>query len=133
MSSPLKKPGNIRLAPCCLTSSFNQRELGRILLNLRAFYMSEKFISLHLLTQNKKNTITYAFVHLEMLKLVSCRSEPKFLSLRMTNHRGACLGAEPQMGPSQHCKSGPQRVLFSLKQRVLVYQMVPESGIKTCP
>lgn len=51
----------------------------------------------------------------------------------MTNHRGACLGAELQTNPSQHCKSGPQRVLFSLKQRVLVYQMVSESGIKTSP
>lgn len=51
----------------------------------------------------------------------------------MTNHRGACLRAEPQMDPSQHCKSGPQRVLFSLKQTVLVYQMVPESRIKKTP
>lgn len=51
----------------------------------------------------------------------------------MTNQRGACLGAELQTNPLQHCKSGPQRVVFSLKQRVLVYQMVSESGIKTSP
>lgn len=42
--------------------------------------MSEKFISLHLLSQSEKKN-TFAFVHLKMLKLVNCRSEPKFLEL----------------------------------------------------
>lgn len=48
----------------------------------------------------------------------------------MTNHRGVRLRAELQTDSLLHCKSGPQRVVFSLKQRALVYQMVSESRIK---
>lgn len=76
--------------------------------------------------------IIYAFVHLEIFKLVSSGSKHNFFELT-DDQSQRCVSprALKQMNPSQHCKSGPQRVLFSLKLRVLVYQMVSESGLKT--